>query len=57
MTLHWLHSFLLNRRQRVKIGKVTSSWLSLSEDMPQGTWLGPHVFLALINDLQADIPL
>jgi ribonuclease P/MRP protein subunit RPP40 len=57
MTLQWLHSFLLNRRQRVKIGNVTSSWLSLTEGMPQGTWLGAYVFLALIKDLHADTSL
>jgi hypothetical protein len=57
LILRWLHSFLHNRQQRVKIGNVTSQWSSLSGGMPQGTWLGPYVFLALIDDLHASLPL
>ena len=49
--LKWMHSFLSNRQQRVKIGNVLSGWISLKGGMPQGTWLGPYVFLILINDL------
>ena len=51
--LRWLHSFLLDRHQRVKINDVVSDWLSPNGSMPQGTWLGCYVFLALINDLQS----
>jgi Reverse transcriptase (RNA-dependent DNA polymerase) len=49
--LKWMHSFLSNRQQRVKIRNVFSDWISLKGGMPQGTWLGPYVFLILINDL------
>ena len=51
--LRWLSSFLLDRKQRVKIGRVLSEWARPNGGMPQGTWLGPYVFLALINDLSS----
>jgi hypothetical protein len=54
--LKWMHSFLFQRQQRVKIGLVFSSWATLNGGMPQGTWLGPYVFLMLINDLKTDLP-
>jgi hypothetical protein len=53
----WLHSFMSERKQRVKIGNVTTEWKQTNGGMPQGTWLGPVVFLILINDLQSAIPI
>jgi len=55
--LRWLASFLLDREQRVKIGRVLSEWARPNGGMPQGTWLGPYVFLALINDLSSLVEL
>jgi hypothetical protein len=55
--LRWIHSFLQDRQQRVKIGDVFSDWASPNGGMPQGTFLGPYVFLALINDLQSSLEL
>jgi len=52
--IQWMHSFLYNRRQRVKIGKNISDWLKLNGGMPQGTWLGLYIFLILINDLTTE---
>jgi hypothetical protein len=53
----WMHSFLLNRQQRVKIGSVVSEWTSPNGGMPQGTWFGPYIFLILINDLEIFLTL
>ena len=55
--LRWIHSFLSNRQQRVKIGEVFSDWGSPNGGMPQGTWLGPYVFISLINDLNSLLEL
>jgi hypothetical protein len=55
--LRWIRSFLTNRQQRVKIGNFFSDWSSPNGGMPQGTWLGPFVFLCLINDLQSALHL
>ena len=52
--IRWLCSFLTNRMQRVKLSEYFSEWLTLKGSMPQGTWLGPLVFILLINDLSSD---
>jgi hypothetical protein len=50
----WISSFLFDRHQRVKISDIFSDWITLSGGMPQGAWLGPLIFIILINDLSAE---
>ena len=49
--LRWIECFLMNRRQRVKIGTNYSEWVEIWGNVPQGTLLGVMCFLCLINDL------
>ena len=49
--LPWIINFLTNRRQRVKIGEIFSDWLPISAGVPQGTKVGPILFLVMINSL------
>ena len=48
----WVTDFLRSRQQRVKLSGVFSDWLDVPAGVPQGTRLGPWLFLAMINDLR-----
>jgi len=39
-----VHTYLTNRKQRVKIGKVQSSWTETINGFSQGSILGPLIF-------------
>jgi Reverse transcriptase (RNA-dependent DNA polymerase) len=53
--LRWIRNWLTHRRQRVVINGEFSQWNSVASGVPQGSILGPILFLIYINELEQNL--
>ena len=53
--LAWIKDYLTNRRHRVIIEGTASDWKRATSGVPQGSIIGPSLFLVYVNDIAENL--
>ena len=55
VVLQWFQNYLSDRRHRIKRSNTFSDWLEMQGGIPQGSTLGPLLFLVYMNSLPSQV--
>ena len=51
----WIEDFLTDRQMRVSVNGAYSDWAKITSSMPQGSVLGPLLFLLYVNVIPVSV--
>src|SRR6267154_3744066 len=51
----WIERWLFGRKQRVVLNGSFSEWKSVTRGVPQGSVLGPLLFIIFVNDMDQSV--